>query len=397
MNKQPEKWSSREHLDPLSDREKQAYRHMQAVVFNPAGKSTDLPRKIIEQEAMDTDFTTPRGRKERSERNLEFIRGQNADCPFTLIQELSEKIRKMPITLYHQTSIHPTADYHSPILEAGEILSNMALKEKGVVFESRTDVNGPHDSQNFGNTDFVFTRPIFGAPSHRIGGTYFPASDTILNDYAWLSFDDWLNTDIQQYNDSRYTGNKVTHEKELCFLYDFFQGKNDIAQAVAYKTYETIKTAMLIYKDENARYGFDEEKVGQYIDDFASHFRGHIVHASNRLTKPLSEYTISDKQRAFLEDADNAERNTLIQAALNSTLEAVSQLAEVKVPHSIPLDGGACLYKETFHGGWELARFTSDPSKPHPLEFKDAYPEHNIIVRPSHYPIAQQAHVFLGA
>jgi len=344
--------------------EQQAYERMQnalvacnltdAEIASDGFLRRDPATKAIltaEQEAgIPFDLTSLQGRRMRSHKNLEYMHEANADCPNALLGELMERIDNKHCTLLFEYS-HDTKLEH--IIQDGNLLSNAALLKRDSKISGGTSTCVVDDDKSFGNTDFVFTHPLFndaGAPIDHIRTRFYVPGDRLLsNEYAWPSFRDW--------SDARdlYLGNKTfgddVPDSQKSHVCDFFMG-GDIQEAIALKTFEAIKTAIFLHPGNESPEGFDTVAASEFLTRIKNiRFPAYYGNLSNynKLGVPLASLELTDKQKAFLLKR-SPERNALIQEAVDATLNSMRDLAEVKVPRFISLDGAASVTHEYPNG-----------------------------------------------
>lgn len=366
MISHPEKdWRSTVSKSSLSAQETAAYQLMQDTITREG--ICESSHALLEQELKvgDLDLTTPEGRNRRSKKNLEYLREIHHDCPDDVLLELTNTMLKKQCTLRHEIwdpNIKPET-----IIESGALLSNAELKRRNIQVSGGTDVGMKDDRGLFGNHDFVFTYPTFHDEdqSVRIRGNqnfFIPVDDRFLDQYAWLSLKDWVGMHNDDYlGNKQFSKDESKNDKRLkSIYYDFFVGKKDISQAVAYKVFEALKTVMILYGDEHEESGFDLLKAKDFFREHKSinHAKSYVGN-ENVLEQPIQYYTLSDKQKAFLLDSENPERNALISKAYERVLYILSETAELKVPVALSLDGASI-------GDQYLV---TDDSKPNPRKY----------------------------
>ena len=294
-----------------------------------------------ELKAGDIDLTTAEGRQRRSKKNLQHLAEVHHDCPEELLQELTTAILKKQCTLKHMIwdiNIKPET-----IIESGTLLSNAELKRRNIAVNGGTDGSWD-DREELGNHDFVFTFPIFHNADEPIKARrdrfYVPVDDTFLDRYSWLTFKDWAGMLKDDYLDNKQSGKWDDDARLHSVYYDFFTGKKDMSQAAAYKVFEAVKTVMILYADSGQEHGFNRQIATQFLDDVKGYpTRSGQVGNANTLKEPISHYTLSQAQQAFLLDTDNPDRNALIQHATEAILHVMAHAAELKVPVALSLDG----------------------------------------------------------
>lgn len=333
------------------------------ITKNESGR---ISKALLNEEldSGDVDITTSEGRRRRSKKNLQHLTEVHHDCPEALLQELTNTMLRKQCTLEHLIW-DIKADPHS-IIQSGMLLSNEELRQKGV---SKRGGTKELDLTEFGNHDFLFTRPIF----HDVGQPieidekhfcfYVPVDDVFLDNYPWLSFKDWAGMRKDEYLHNKQDGKHIDDKRLHSIYYDFFVGKKDIAQAVAYKVFEAMKTAMILYKDENHARGFNLEKARKFLEDVNGlpdpYLENSVINA-NTLLQPINSYTLSEKQKAFLLDGTNPERNAMLKSAFDGILHVLSKAGELKVPVALSLDGATI-------GGRYL---TTDVTKPNQRKYR---------------------------
>jgi len=158
------------------------------------------------------------------------------------------------------------------------------------------------------------------------------------------------------------------------FVCDFYQDR-EIPEAIAFKIYEALKTAILLNTDEHAPHGFDEAKASQFLDNIAkTPYRTGRMLNDNTLAQPLDSLRLSDAQRNFLIDRSEA-RNTIVHKAIECTLATLREHAEIKVPRFISLDGAAlpAFVRGRPEGPFcQVTQFKSESSESPPLAFDDS-------------------------
>lgn len=288
-----------------------------------------------EREGFTTDFTTHSGRLARSARNIEYLRKQEHDCPDALFEELTNAIKARPYSLRFDHS----ADDTDSIREYGKILSNRALQEAKIANDrGGTGMSVGIDESYFANRDFVFTWADFTDSSNtpRVENSTFilPKTNLIETHQAWMSLQDWA--DYSSNTTDPHIGNHMTSEKapleRRSYVADFYYGE-DIYKAIALKTFEAIKTFILINANESA-IGFDYDKTKDLLGYIAK--RKPMCPNGNGLENAISDYALNEKQLAFI-NTPSCERGELIQTALERMLVSVRRNAELKVPGYVSL------------------------------------------------------------
>lgn len=352
--------------DAVADAERAAYQRMQ-----------DALRYRSARDQKDLDLVTPEGRRRRSQKNLDYLAENNSDCPDLLHLRLTEAVSRKQLTIKHSVwdiSIDP-----QDIVKSGALLSNLELKRRNVKVRGGTAGSSVNDDEEFGNTHFLFTYPVFHDPGEALPSGerhfYIPPDEGLIENSTWLSFRDWASMTKDNYlgNKQRERGRADEDTRLHSVAYDFFVGKKDISQAVAYKTFEALKTAIMLYRDESHPLGFNEEKASHFLQYLMSdRYRNGALGNDNTLERPLKYYHLSEVQQEFLADNDNPVAQKMIRQALASTLHTMSKEAELKVPHSLSLDGAAI----------GDTRLGSDEARPHPRHYSRREEGQQIIITP---------------
>lgn len=380
MAESPKQWVKQEAIpDPMSPEERGAYQKMQAAL---AGSHEPDRRRQYTQNVRDdinrTDFTSAEGRRGRSRKNIAWLAEFNADCPDTLLLALTQKIIRKDCTLaFELWDINSEAD---KIIKGGKLLSNQALRDSGVEVSGGTAGSIVDDEKEFGNNDFLFTRPIFHDPEASVPARqryfYIPADDKLLGEYACLGFKDWANMMQDDYlQNTQYVRDDTSRDQYLGSpAHDFFVGKSDISQAIAYKIFETLKTAMLLNPDDSAPEGFNVAGAQEFIRKLAHPvYRRSTLCNDNTLKEPLNHFSLNAAQTAFLNNPNHPLRDALIEAATEATLKSIAEHAELKVPRFMSLDGASLLRHE--EGSVKLCHLTSDEGAPNARRYHLAHPK----------------------
>lgn len=368
---------------PLSTEDEAAYAQMQQAVVRHKNNPAERMHMLIASEGETPDFTTPKGRRIRSACNLRYLTEKNADCPRTLMHELTETMASKKCTTVFRYSKEDT----DKIIAGGLIKSNARLRKEGIdTSDGLTAACAVDDHQKFSNTDFIFTTPQFHDANEAIIGKgdrfYVPARKVIESEAAWLSFMDWS----QSYDRDRYAGNfyrnPSTDPATQSILSDFFIGQ-DIPKAMAVKAFQALKTAILINADTEQPSGFDYENTKKFLKNLTSsaYRRGRLEKEGNTLDKPLYAFTLTPKQTEFLTHRSPA-RDALVKDAVTATLSAMSEYAELKVPNSLSLEGGAVLRFNSADDPGTYTHFARDKNIPPTLIFKEDNEKHETHIIP---------------
>ncbi len=343
-------WAALFKEDPLTDEERRAYERMQSAIAasqHSNQRPFDTSHAVIRQEGNALDLITVKGRATRSAKNLHYLREQNADCPKSLLGELTGIVKRKKCALVFDYFSHEE-DVDRRIAESGHLSSNLALRDSGESTSGgSTGTCVVDDDKEFGNVDFVFTRPLFydsDTPIRYIREKfYLPGDHLIAGQIAWLSFTDWADFKGGGKPQDEYVGNSWRRDDvadvKKSFICDFYVGK-DIPEAIALKTFETIKTAILLAADDTVS-GFNIENAMQFLDNIAhAGYRRGRLREDNKLEKPLAALELNDRQKEFLLTRSDA-KDAFIKKAVESTLIIMRDHAEIKVPRFVALDGAA--------------------------------------------------------
>ena len=326
----------------LSADDEAAYARMQQAMNRHAGKPTHAIARLAQEEGELPDFSTSKGRRTRSARNLRYLEQQNADCPHALLETMNRAMSGLQCTSF----FYHTEDHTADIAKHGMLHSNAQLRASSANMRGMTKES---DEGYFGNTDFLFTTPIFhdGSPLSSPGKysrrVYIPADKCITSELAWLSFRDWADAEEMHPKRDYYTGNLWYDERcsaaRQAFTTDFFMG-SDIPKAMALKAYEALKTAIVVYKKDDAYEGFDTEMAQKFLTALGTKRFRNAVSNVNNLEQPLEETRFTEAQAHFL-DTPGELRDKMVQMAVKGTLETMADRAELKIPRGISLDGCA--------------------------------------------------------
>lgn len=276
----------------------------------------------------------------RSAKNLQYMQQHNSDCPQAFFESVLEQIESKRCVLRF--------DYDGnkeTIFKDGALLSNKALKDKSVATNGGTDSCVLDDHAAFGNTDFVFTRPMFlqeDEPIRRLPDKFHVPFSPTLAERSWLSFNDWADYRGGGKQRDEYLGNlwknTATADTKKSFLCDFFMG-DDIPKAITLKSFEAAKTAVLLFQDSAAPEGFDVQKATEFLTNIRRlGSRGGWFDKNNILQLPLEQLRLNEKQVAYLQSEKSA---AFVKTAVDTTLDSLLKLGELKVPRFISLDGAA--------------------------------------------------------
>jgi hypothetical protein len=241
-------------------------------------------------------------------------------------------------------------DHEETILSAGRLSSNKALREGGNNFAGGTSSAQGNDEMEFGNTGFVFTNPFFHPPGqprdvYRGNECYMPGTHLVRGGDAWLSFHDWLDYLGRTHDYEPYLGNEranpASHPARRSVACDFYYG-DDIPEAVALKTFEALKTVILMNRDDS-EHGFDLDKASGILGRMGR--ARDMFPNGNGLDVPVESLELSEPQLRFLVEK-SPERDALVAAAVNGVILTMHKQAEMKVPGFISLDGAAMTHED---------------------------------------------------
>ncbi len=338
-------WAATAAPPPLSPDEEAAFARMQSALQPHLSDPNHPIAKLVQKEGATPDFTTPEGRHARSARNLRILQQQHDDYPNTLRAELEQAMARTQCTALFA---HDT-DHTDSIIKQGQLLSNAQLLKNGIDPGGMTASCVINDEKMFGNTDFVFTSPQFHEPgaalTPRGGRLFVPAAKVVASEQAWLSFSDWADiASSSGKGQDKYTGSRRGAGNELppekSFVTDFYMG-DDITKAMAVKTFEAMKAAIVLHPDPAQPEAFNREAALKFLDNLAiPGYRRGALGNHNTLEKPLSGYTLTEAQLKLLTGRSEL-RGTLLQKATAATLSTMAEYAELKIPNHLSLEGGA--------------------------------------------------------